>query len=596
MTADSRSGPDVLPATWTRIGTGTAVFEDDALVEGRTVWLDSPDDVMDFVDREDVPDCVVIARGGTTTFLTPALVAGPRAVLTLQGAPSSHLGIVSREYGIPCIMSVTFTAGELNARGEVVPADGTRVRLDLTAAPQGAVLADVDSGRAGWADGSGPAGPATVDETADAGSDQVPVNADGVPGGSRGHEIMASRLATGVLDLTDESLVRDLTTAEGNDLLDYYGWNLWDILAARISEGESGLIPRQEYEVMGTYLQWQHHPRFHRMITEAVGVDGLREIGGRIRHEIGTKLNPLHIWAAGVPSALGRAIAVELGQEGPGDRAEDLLGAMQFTRRLYRGMWDDEGPMFTSARGYHAPLLDDSWITRFDDEKTVLSDDPGERKAFQRFNGSTQLASFLLHFDCRNGVADTGPYPLPSGGWALVRDHVLNDPGYPWADTVADLPWSVTLVLFFEGPQHIDSRVVDIGTMFTSPANYLKHLTGYAVYLREREETPIGDVRLLTQAELAPITSAAERGAARLYPRIAAMSDREKILAGSHVYYTDFVGTVGKAAGVWPQMLQAGFYDLEAGIERGYGPIVEEGRALEMLGRFWASAEGMIHL
>jgi hypothetical protein len=269
---------------------------------------------------------------------------------------------------------------------------------------------------------------------------------------------------------------------------------------------------------------------------------------------------------------------------------------MQFTRRLYRGMWDDQGPMFTSARGYHAPLLDDEWVTRFRDEKTTLSTDPQARKDFQRFNGSTQLASFLLHFDCRNGVADTGPYPLPGGGWALVRDHVLNDPGYPWADAVSDLPWSVTLVMFFEGEQQIDSHVVDIGTMFTNPANYLKYLTGYAVYVLEREDSPVSEIRLLTEDELAPITAKAEKGTSRLYPRIAAMSDREKILAGSYVYYTDFIGTVGKAAGIWDDMLAAGFYDFDASVEKGYGPIVEQGRALELLGRFWASAEGMIHL
>lgn len=577
---------------YTAIGTGTAVFEDADVVQGATVWLDSPDAVMDFVDRGDVEDCVVIARGGTTTFLTPALVAGPRAVLTLQGAPSSHLGIVSREYGIPCIMSVTFTHGEKNDRGEVVPADGTLVRLDIAGAPRGVVLAANQGEPVPTARGDAPAA-----QQDDAPAEEVvPTNADGVPGGTAGHEIMSARLSTDVLTLSNESLGRDLTTAEANDLLDYYGWNLWDILAARISEGESGLIPRQEYEVMGTYLQWQHHPRFHRMITEAVGVDGLREIGGRIRHEIGTKLNPLHIWAAGVPSALGRAIAVELGHEQPGDRADDLKGAMQFTRRLYRGMWDDEGPMFTSARGYHAPLLDDEWVQRFLDEKTKLPTDPEARKAFQRFNGSTQLASFLLHFDCRNGVADTGPYPLPGGGWALVRDHVLNDPGYPWAEPMQGLPWAVTLVMFFEGEQQIDSRVVDIGTMFTSPANYLKHLTGYAVYVRERADSPVSEVRLLSEDELAPIAARAEEGAARLYPRIAAMSDREKILAGSYVYYTDFVGTVGKAAGIWQEMLDAGFYDFEASVQKGYGPIVEEGRALEMLGRFWASNEGMIHL
>lgn len=572
------------------IGTGIAVFEDDSQIEGRTVWLDSPDAVMDFVDREDVEDCVVIARGGATTFLTPALVAGPRAVLTLQGAPTSHLGIVSREYGIPCIMSVAFTAGDVNARGEVVPPDGTQLRVDLGAGTRGSVLADV----------SKLLRPRTNAPAGDAGEEgrepAEPTDSRGVPGGTRGHEAMAHRLGTGVLDLSDESLVRDLSDAEANDLLDYYGWNLWDILAARISEGESGLIPRQEYEVMGTFLQWQHHPRFHRMITDAVGVEGLAEIGRTARREIGTKLNPLHVWAAGVPSALGRAIAVDLGMEKPGDRVEDLKGAMQFTRRLYRGLWDDQGPMFTSARGYRAPLLGEEWITRFLDEKTVVSEEPEARKAFQRFNGSTQLASFLLHFDCRNGVADTGPYPLPGGGWAMVRDHVLNDPSYPWSDAMGNLPWSVTLVLFFEGPEQVDARLVDIGTMFTTPANYLKHLTGFAVYVRDRSDSPVTDTRLLQEDELAPLTAAAERGAGRLYPRIAGMTDREKILAGSFVYYTDFVGTVGRAAGVWDDMLAAGFYDFEETVERGYGPIVEEGRALEMLGRFWASPEGMIHV
>lgn len=575
--------------TFVPVGVGTAVIEDSAVIEGTTVWLDSPEAVLDFVERDDVDECVVIARGGTTTFLTPALVAGPKGILTLQGAPTSHLGIVSREYGIPCIMSVQFTTGETNERGEVVPTDGTIVRLDIANPPRGVVLAQGEE--SGAIETSGPTNTEVADDTA-----PIPTDGNGVPGGNAGHEIMAARLTTGVLDLSDESLIRDLTTAEANDLLDYYGWNLWDILAARISEGESGLIPRQEYEVMGTFMQWQRHPRFHRMITEAVGVDGLREIGAKARHEIGTKVNPLHIWAAGVPSALGRAIAVELGLQAPGDRADDLKGAMQFTRRLYRGMWNDNGPMFTSARNYHAPLLDDEWVTRFIDEKTVLPEDPQARRAFQRFNGSTQLASFLLHFDCRNGVADTGPYPLPNGGWALVRDHILNDPGYPWADAVGDLPWSVTLVMFFEGDEAINSRVVDIGTMFTEPANYLKHLTSYAVYLREREDTPVSEIRVLREDELEPIAIRAEKGAAALYPRIAGMSKREKVLAGSHVYYTDFVGTIGKAAGVWDQMLADGFYDLDETIAQGYGPIVEEGRALELLGRFWASNEGMIHL
>ena len=196
-------------ANFTSIGTGTAVFEDTDVVEGPTVWLDSPDAVLDFVERDDMAECIVIARGGTTTFLTPALVAGPLGVLALQGAPSSHLGIVSREYGIPCIMSVAFTHGEVNARGEVVPPDGTRVRLDLSAARHGVVLADETAGLQSHR----PDGDGDGEETGGAAPGE-PVDANGVPGGTRGHESMVGKLSTGVLELTDESLARDLTDAE----------------------------------------------------------------------------------------------------------------------------------------------------------------------------------------------------------------------------------------------------------------------------------------------------------------------------------------------------------------------------------------------
>ena len=58
------------------IGTGLSVFEDDSAVEGPVVWLDSPAAVIEFVSGGDTADSVVVARGGTTTFLTPALTAG----------------------------------------------------------------------------------------------------------------------------------------------------------------------------------------------------------------------------------------------------------------------------------------------------------------------------------------------------------------------------------------------------------------------------------------------------------------------------------------------------------------------------------------
>ena len=119
-------------STETLIGSGINVFASDARVMGKIRFLDSPDEVLDFIEGPDVTQTIVISRGGTTTFMSPALVAGVAGLITLQGAPESHLGILSREFSIPCVMSTNFTHGIQTARGETIPADSSIVRLDIT--------------------------------------------------------------------------------------------------------------------------------------------------------------------------------------------------------------------------------------------------------------------------------------------------------------------------------------------------------------------------------------------------------------------------------------------------------------------------------
>lgn len=126
-----------------QVGAGLNVFEHEA-VEGRAKWLGTPQDVIEFVTSgEDPAGVIVIARGGTTTFVAPALSAGVGGVLTLQGGVESHLGITSREFGIPCIVSVSFTEGEESDRGELVPPDGTLLRLETGSRPQATVHASL---------------------------------------------------------------------------------------------------------------------------------------------------------------------------------------------------------------------------------------------------------------------------------------------------------------------------------------------------------------------------------------------------------------------------------------------------------------------
>jgi signal transduction protein with GAF and PtsI domain len=105
------------------IGSGTRVFETPA-VRGTWRRLSSPDDVLTLMDTsaEGVVACVADAGA---TFLAP-IFDELTAVVCLSGTPMSHIGIVSREYQIPCVMAATLTAE---------PTDGDAVEVDCSIAP-----------------------------------------------------------------------------------------------------------------------------------------------------------------------------------------------------------------------------------------------------------------------------------------------------------------------------------------------------------------------------------------------------------------------------------------------------------------------------
>jgi phosphoenolpyruvate-protein kinase (PTS system EI component) len=104
-----------------QVGRGTKVF-DAAAVRG--VWrrLDTPDDVIELMDStaEGVVACVADAGA---TFLAP-IFDELTAVVCLSGTPLSHIGIVSREYQVPCVM-----ATELDG---IAPGDGDEVEVDCS--------------------------------------------------------------------------------------------------------------------------------------------------------------------------------------------------------------------------------------------------------------------------------------------------------------------------------------------------------------------------------------------------------------------------------------------------------------------------------
>jgi signal transduction protein with GAF and PtsI domain len=108
-------------------GVGTKVF-DAAAVRGRWRMLRSPDDVLELMDTSAEGIVACVADAGAT-FLAP-IFDELTAVVCLSGTPQSHVGIVSREYQVPCVMGATFVGPE--------PADGDTIEVDCSGA-QGVV-------------------------------------------------------------------------------------------------------------------------------------------------------------------------------------------------------------------------------------------------------------------------------------------------------------------------------------------------------------------------------------------------------------------------------------------------------------------------
>src|SRR5687767_15924496 len=134
------------------IAEGYNAFETKNAPTGVVKYLDTPNDVLALIQSGSLKDYILLVRGGTTTFLAPVLSMGATGILTMSGAPESHLGILSREFQTPCVMTIGLTSSESRYVvgktddahfDEIAKAlDGRRVRLDCTDHEVGRVIAD----------------------------------------------------------------------------------------------------------------------------------------------------------------------------------------------------------------------------------------------------------------------------------------------------------------------------------------------------------------------------------------------------------------------------------------------------------------------
>jgi hypothetical protein len=104
------------------VALGDNVSQGTGNVSGKVTFVSSPERVIDLL-TEGVPEGTVAVIDDSGGTLTAPILDGFRAVICLGGTVRSHLGILTREYGIPCLMNAAI--GEL--------AEGDEVEIEATA-------------------------------------------------------------------------------------------------------------------------------------------------------------------------------------------------------------------------------------------------------------------------------------------------------------------------------------------------------------------------------------------------------------------------------------------------------------------------------
>jgi hypothetical protein len=134
------------------IGKGLNVIRSPERSQGVVRYLKTPMDVMNLMRTGNLENTVVLARAGTVTFVGPVLPRKPAGIITIEGAPQSHLGILAREFGLNAVMSIELTDSKIPRMGEggvtneeyvdyaAAELDGRQVILDCSDPDVGVVL------------------------------------------------------------------------------------------------------------------------------------------------------------------------------------------------------------------------------------------------------------------------------------------------------------------------------------------------------------------------------------------------------------------------------------------------------------------------
>jgi hypothetical protein len=138
-------------------------------------------------------------------------------------------------------------------------------------------------------------------------------------------------------------------------------------------------------------------------------------------------------------------------------------------------------------------------------------------------------------------------------------------------------------------------RVNDISTTFTRPKNYIEHIVGGAVFVREKWNTPMGEVYQVKISDLDKRLEGIQQATLKLYEKFSRMSRRTLITNGMYVYYIDMILPHLRLAGTYEKACKDyEFWEIDQRVSNYYYDIVKRGFAQATVPQKIFSGEGYL--
>ncbi|WP_246372185.1 hypothetical protein [Gordonia humi] len=441
------------------------------------------------------------------------------------------MAIVSREYEVPCLLSVEFDGWR--------PADGDEVTLRAASSGDGWLTSGRDESavapptppeapETGGTSSTVPTGNAAAADrprTARTSGDPATDWWDYVD--AAGDEIGRKPFPASVDELALPALFgQELTRDRLDQLISHMGRSFKPEMTRR-SDFTSEIFPMMPYMSMSVVEDFHSYPVRVRAIDAALSAE---EIGARLRHA--GQISPLWIWMVGYHYLCGRELLISMGRLAPDEALDDVATVLDFWRRLalaHRG----DGTLDYKDAGFTNRFLPAADVASLRSRIAPLDDDAN--RALRQLNAALSGYCFMYFTDSRVGICDNGPYPEEPGRATLVRDFLSLDSGqfsYPWAAECDPGVAGVTLVLSFPTEGFREFEINDWGTTFTEPENFLSTVTSASVIARYAD----GSSRVLTPSEWPDLAGRIGEEHLKLYQTFSDMGRDDRILSATRMY------------------------------------------------------------